>query len=236
MRSVRVPLLAGVVLLLVAGCPAAPDGDGGGTPQPSLPPTATASTPGQPQGGAAGPTTDPPSGPAEPTGSDWRVIHDWTVPSRPVRVNHPVTVPITPPPGAPLPVLTEVKVGEHPGDNLTRVTFAFRGPTPSYEVAYLAQVPAEGTGDPVPLAGDVFLRIRFEPAQAHDERGRGPAHNEPASPILRSLVPAGDFEGVVAYGFGLARVGADRLPPRVRIGELTRPDGTHIVAVDLGWR
>jgi hypothetical protein len=238
MTRQRVPILALVVVLLASGCTTA---DRGG------PATSGTTAPAPPDGPATSPTT-PATMPVDPvtqaaptsagqTASDYRVTYGWAVPSRPVQITHQVRVPVVPPPGPPLPLLVEVRAGDHPAEGYTRITFAFRGGPPSYQLAYLPAVLAEGTGDPVPLPGNAFLRIQFNPAQAHDEQGRpsvtGSAQPSLGYPTLRGYGFAGDFEGYLTYGLGIqVAPGSDQTLP-IRALELTRPDGTGVVAVDV---
>ncbi|WDQ02289.1 hypothetical protein PVK74_10960 [Micromonospora chalcea] len=227
MTPQRVPLLAGLVVLLAAACTAT--GHDGASTAPT--PTAAAA----PAATATEATPTPPvPTEAASTGGSWRVIWGWAVPGQPARVAHRVRVPVTPPPGEPLPVLVAVDVGDHPAEGFSRITFAFRGPTPSYQVAYVPRVVTEGRGAPVALPGTAYLSVRFEPAQAHDARGGGTADLPPAAirfPTLRGWAVAGDFEGHLSFGLGLLPPDDGRLP--VRLGESTRPDGTHVVAVDV---
>lgn len=232
----RVPPLAVAVLLLAAGCTTSRDGAAPAQPT-AASPAGTSNSAGVPAPGAT--TAVDPTGPAGESTADasnWRVTYDWAVPSRPARVTHPVQVPISPP-GPPLPILVEIRVGDHVAEGFTRITFAFHGATPSYEVSYLPAVPAEGTDDPVRLPGNAFLRIRFDQAQAHDEGGRSTIIAAPPSelgyPTLRGYAFAGDFEGYLSYGLGLrTAVGSDQALP-VRLGELTRADGSRVVALDV---
>jgi hypothetical protein len=231
MTRLRVPLVALAVVLLAGGCARAEPGGAAA----SSPDAATSSSP-----SAAAPTATPPAPTADsearPT-SQYRVTYGWAVPSRAVRVIHAVRVPVAPPPAPPLPLLTEVRTGDHPSEDYTRITFAFRGAMPSYEVAYVRRVDPEGAGDPLPLTGNAFLRIRFEQAQAHEERGRPSVATAARTPLtyptLRSYGFGGDFEGYVTYGLGIrVAPGSDQVLP-IRVGELVRADGSHVVAVDV---
>ncbi|MEH0845618.1 hypothetical protein V6U81_24825 [Micromonospora sp. CPCC 205711] len=233
MTRQRVPLLASLVVLLVAACSTGHDGATPASPTTTVP-SAGASANGPATTGPAttGPATTGPA-PATRTAApgDWHVTYGWAVPTSAARVGHVVRPPVNPPPGEPLPVLVEVRVGDHPDENFSRITFAFRGPTPSYEVVYVARVEQDGSGAPVDLPGTAFLAVRFSPAQAHDNSGAGTASLPPRAvgyPTLRGWAPAGDFEGYLTFGLGL---GAGGLP--VRLGESTRPDGTHVVSVDV---
>ncbi|MFI7576537.1 hypothetical protein [Micromonospora sp. NPDC049497] len=231
MTRQRVPLLACLVVLLVAACST----DGGGSassPTPSAVAPTTASSapdPGQSSAPSPGPTSTSPGQPAP--SSDWRATYGWAVPSTPVGVPHRFAVPVAPPPAPPLPTLVEVRVGDHPAENFSRITFAFRGPTPPYQVAYVAGIEQDGSGDPVVLPGTAFLAVRFQQAQAHDEAGRSTLVAAPPRtigyPTLLGWAPAGDFEGQVSVGLGLS----GRWP--VRLAESTRPDGIHVVSVDV---
>ncbi|MFI2714229.1 hypothetical protein ACH495_29325 [Micromonospora sp. NPDC018662] len=156
------------------------------------------------------------------------------MPGTPAHVAHPVRVPVTTAPRAALPVLVAVQVGDHPAEGFSRITFAFRGPTPSYRVGYVPQVVTEGRGDPVELPGTAYLSVRFSPAQAHDARGGRTADVPPAAvgyPTLLGWAAAGDFEGHLSFGLGLRSPDGGRVP--VRLGEFTRPDGAHVVAVNV---
>ncbi|MFR9780492.1 hypothetical protein ACL02O_31135 [Micromonospora sp. MS34] len=220
-------LLAGVVVLLAAACTTTGH-DGATTAPPSATPpnaTAAATTP------AATPAATPTAAP--PATADWRVTYGWAVPSSPARVTHPIRVPVTPAPGEPLPVLMRIEVGDHPSEGFSRITFAFRGPTPSYQVGYVPRVESGGSGDPVRLPGNAFLTVRFDPAQVHDGAGRSTVSAPPRTigyPTLRGWAPAGDFEGYVSFGLGVRTPGT---PLPVRLGESTRPDGTHVVSIDV---
>jgi len=190
-------------------------------------------------GGSSGPvtatrtpaTTPPAATPARP----YRVTYGWAVPSQPARVPHHVVM--RDPPAPPFPFLVRVQVGDHPGDDpaYTRITFAFDGPWPTYEIAYQRELTQDGSGNPVPLPGNSVLRITFTDAQAHDDQGRQterPGTNL-GYPTLKGYGLGGDFEGQVTYGLGIqARPNSDQALP-VRVGELVRADGTYVVAVDV---
>ncbi|MEV0001461.1 hypothetical protein AB0H28_04130 [Micromonospora sp. NPDC050980] len=221
----RVPLLASLVVLLAAACTTT--GPDGADPAPS-PTTAPATTTVPPA-----PDATPPSDVAVTAGS-WRRTWGWAVPGTPATIIHPVRAPVTRAPGEPLPVLVAVQVGDHPAEGFSRITFAFRGPTPSYQVGYVPQVVTEGRGAPVELPGTAYLSVRFDPAQAHDARGGGTADVPPAAigyPTLLGWAAAGDFEGHLSFGLGLQPPDGGQVP--VRLGESIRPDGTHVVTVDV---
>jgi hypothetical protein len=124
----------------------------------------------------------------------------------------------------PAPRLVAVRVDERSGYD--RVVFAFEGPAPGYRVRYLPQVDGPG-GRPLPLRGTAFVEVAFEPARARGPDGRTtfPAGAiTPSSPVLRQVRFAGDFEGQVRFGLGVAGRGG------VRVSELGDPTR---VAVDV---
>jgi len=213
-------LLPLLLVLAVAACePAPPTGAAPAAPPATSPPAAS---PLAPETTTAAPAATP--------ASAYRVTYPWGVPSRPARTVHPLVAP-------PLPFLARVQVGDHPTADppYTRITFAFEGGWPTYEIAYQRDVPAEGTGDPIPLPGNSFLRISFIEATGHDDTGRTTAR--PASwlgfPTLRGYGFGGDFEGHVTYGLGIQAAPASDQAWPIRVGELVRADGTHVVAVDV---
>jgi hypothetical protein len=128
---------------------------------------------------------------------------------------HPVAVP-------PVPVLTHVRVGRHPGYD--RMVFQFTGPIPSYRVQPVASLAEDGSGEPVWPGSPNLLQIRLEPAQAHTDDGQTPLTATALQtfanlPVLRQYRLVGDFEGVVTYGL---RLGLHR--PNLRVTELTNPN------------
>ncbi|GAA3223766.1 hypothetical protein GCM10010532_055200 [Dactylosporangium siamense] len=144
----------------------------------------------------------------------------WTVPTRKVSVSHDPAVP-------PVPVLVEVRAGDHADEGYERVTFAFQGPLPSYTFQIVPQVTRDGSGDPVTLPGTTFLSIVFTPARS--QAGTGP--RAVGYRRVRGYEQAGDYEGYVSYGIGLN--GPDGATVQVRTGESTRADGTNVVALDI---
>lgn len=241
----RVPLIGCALLLLATGCTSERDQTSAPTPPPTAAsPDATVTTGPDtdlgpaPSAPGAGPTAGPGRTTAAPKpGPTGRVTYGWGVPSVPVLIRH--TVPAMSPPAPSLPYLTKVEVGDHPAERYSRITFAFRGATPSYEIAYVPRVEAEGTGDPVALPGNAFLKIRFEQAQAHDGEGHSTivtaAPKQIGYPSLLGYGFGGDFEGYLTYGLGLrVAPGSDQALP-IRVLELTRSDGSRVVAVDVRY-
>ena len=93
-----------------------------------------------------------------------------------------------------------------------RVVFDFgAGPLPGYHVRYVAAPAQEcGSGADVVLAGSAVLSVRFESAQAHDQRGDGAMQATVTSrdralgyAIIRQLRLVCDFEGSLEWVFGL---------------------------------
>jgi hypothetical protein len=122
------------------------------------------------------------------------------------------------------PQLVSVRVDER--DGYDRVVFTFDGSMPGYRVRYLPRVDGPG-GRPLPLPGAAFVEVAFEPARVRGPDGRTtfPAGAiTPSSPVLRQVRFAGDFEGQVRFGLGLAGRGG------VRVSELADPTR---VAVDV---
>jgi hypothetical protein len=103
-----------------------------------------------------------------------------------------------------------------------RVLFTFRGSLPGYAVRYVPEVTGQG-GRRLPLRGQAFMEVSFEPARARDPAGQPTfpdATLTPGYPALRQVRFAGDFEGRVLFGIGVAdrdgfRVSELRDPARV---------------------
>jgi hypothetical protein len=120
------------------------------------------------------------------------------------------------------PELVSVRAVEREGYD--RVLFTFRGSAPGYQVRYVPEV-ADQAGRPLALPGRAFLAVTFEPARAHDPGGTATVSTAtltPGSPVLRQVRFAGDFEGRVSFGLGLAgrdgfRVSELRDPIRVAV-------------------
>lgn len=124
-------------------------------------------------------------------------------------------------------LLTGVRTGRH--DGFDRIVFEFRGAEmPGYHIEYIDKpVRACGSGDVVPLQGDAWLQIRFEPANAHTEAGKPTlAFREltPKLPIVLELKSTCDFEAQIEWVVGAAS------PNRYRVLELKSPTR---LAVDI---
>ena len=104
-------------------------------------------------------------------------------------------------------LLVDVRTEQHEG--FDRIVFDFSQGLPGYRVEYVAPpILGDASGEPVPIAGSVFLRVRFEPAAAHNPNTGAPTYSGPLeiSPSLTSLVEVeetGDFEFVLTWVLGL---------------------------------
>jgi hypothetical protein len=124
----------------------------------------------------------------------------------------------------PAPELVSVRTARK--DGYDRVLFTFRGSMPGYQVRYVATVRDEADR-PLALRGGSFLAVAFEPALAHEPGGASTFQGRTITtdyPGLRQVRFAGDFEGRVAFGVGVAGRGG------FRVTELTGPNR---VAVDV---
>lgn len=107
-------------------------------------------------------------------------------------------------------------------DGFDRVVFEFEaGKTPGYRVEYVDRPVRQcGSGQAVPLRGDAWLRVRLEPSQAHDDRGRPTVRDRARSadlPVLRELRLICDYEGQVEWVLGVAS------PNHFRVTQLNSP-------------
>ena len=115
------------------------------------------------------------------------------------------------------PELVSVQTAEREGYD--RVLFTFEGSMPGYQVRYVARV-EDAAGERLALRGQAFVAVAFEPARAHDPDGEATfptATLTPGYPALRQVRFAGDFEGQVSFGLGVADRGG------FRVSELRNP-------------
>jgi hypothetical protein len=196
--------LAVVAALTLAACANGP-GDGstgpptGGTSPAASSPAATSAQPTIP----------------DPTGS----VSDWS--SSPLVVDRSVPVP-------PVPRLIGIRSAAHPESGYDRITFDFESVLPGYEVRYVDQPIADGSGEPIAIAGRRYLQIVFRPAQAHDDSGTQSVTPRSATldyPMLKAYAIAGDFEATLTVVLGLDDVVGFRL------GELPGTPGRIYVDV-----
>lgn len=117
-------------------------------------------------------------------------------------------------------ILRAVRTAQH--DGYDRIVFDFGGdPLPNYHIEYVDRPVRQcGSGDPVPVAGDAWLAIRFEPAYAHTDAGQPTVANRERTLTLlnlRELELICDFEAQVEWVAGLAS------PEPYHVLELTAP-------------
>ena len=107
-------------------------------------------------------------------------------------------------------LLRDVRVGRHDSAGFDRVVFYLGGRSGATaqvaRVHYVPRVFADGSGDPITLRGSAFLAVNLRPAVAHTEAGRPTTPRRIVVPYraLKEVRLAGDFEGVVTYGLGVA--------------------------------
>jgi peptidoglycan hydrolase-like protein with peptidoglycan-binding domain len=123
-------------------------------------------------------------------------------------------------------LLTDVRVGGHLA--FDRVVFEFAVSRPGHLVRYVPQVVQDGSGTPIAVGGRAFLEASMRPAAAHDDNGQptfpGPIPAIADFAALRDLADAGDFEGVITWGIGVAA----RTPFQVRL-----LDSPSRIAIDV---
>ena len=121
-------------------------------------------------------------------------------------------------------ILRAVRTASHA--EFDRVVFDFGdGRVPGYHTEYIDRPVRQcGSGDVVQVQGDGWLRVRLEPARAHEFRDDTLAvvtvierNRDLSLPILKQLVLVCDFEAQVEWVAGVAS------PNRYRVMELERP-------------
>jgi hypothetical protein len=115
--------------------------------------------------------------------------------------------------------LREVRSARNEG--FDRVVFEFEGTQlPGYHVEYVDKPVIKcGSGEPTEVAGEGWLQVRLEPAQAHADGQVTVAERErkPGLPLLQELELTCDFEGQVTWVLGV------KSPHRYRVLELREP-------------
>jgi len=88
-----------------------------------------------------------------------------------------------------------------------RFVIRARSATPGYDVRYVNRVFEDGSGDPVTLLGTKRIRVLVRDARGHTQSGTNllPSVITPRCSNLLQVRNAGDFEGLVTFGFGLRR-------------------------------
>jgi hypothetical protein len=105
------------------------------------------------------------------------------------------------------PLLVGVRAASH--RTFDRVVWEFRGGLPKTRVVrYVPELIADGSGEPVRIAGSAILELTVSSANAHDENtGQGTAPSRVVAGLgnVIEVVESGDFEATVSYGVGLAK-------------------------------
>jgi hypothetical protein len=114
--------------------------------------------------------------------------------------------------------LTDVRTGRH--ECWDRAVFDLNGPASGYDVRYVDQLLAEGSGNVIPLAGGAKLAVVVR-AASHDDNGNTtypgvtgrtlPGVNVTGYSTFRDTKFAGSFEGQTTIGIGVRA----KLPFRV---------------------
>lgn len=113
------------------------------------------------------------------------------------------------------------------GVSFDRLVLEFSDGLPGYRAQYVDQVVRPGSGAPLALRGQKEFELVLTPAVAHDDQGTSTLRTAPNGgdqPELMSYAVAGDYEGNVHIGIGLAGT------VDFRIVELTGPDR---IAIDF---
>jgi hypothetical protein len=115
--------------------------------------------------------------------------------------------------------LREVRAGRNEG--FDRVVFQFDGDqVPGYHLEYIDKPVIKcGSGDPTELAGQGWLQVRLQPAQAHADGKATVTERErkPKLPVIEELEMTCDFEGEATWVLGVKK------PNTYRVLELTEP-------------
>jgi len=155
----------------------------------------------------APPSTPSPSG-AQGLQSEDPKNREWTA-SR-VNIQRSGLKPVT---------LREVREGLNEG--FDRVVFQFDGDqVPGYQLEYVDKPIIKcGSGDPTELAGQGWLQVRLQPAQAHADGKATVTQRErkPKLPVLEELELTCDFEGEATWVLGVKK------PNKYRVLELQEP-------------
>ena len=133
--------------------------------------------------------------------------------------------------GSRVATLREVRTASHP--EYDRIVYEFSGGLPGYHIEYVDRPVRQcGSGDTVPLPGDAWLSMRFEPANAHTEEGQPTVLERQrewsdAKANLKALKLICDFEAQTEWVAGVG------YPGRYRVLELTGPAR---IAIDVKKR
>jgi hypothetical protein len=186
-------------------------------------------------------TTTPPTATAPEAGTkvvSSRLAYSWGWPGGGATVTHNYPVP-------PVPKLVAIDVGDHPSDPgerpYNRMTFTFNTTFPSYDYVYVDTLVADGSGQPVPVDGPGILKVTFRQAQAHTDDGTASTiTSQPARHFgyvrMVDYAQAGDYEGVLTYGIGVAwpiPQSNPQIPVRACEVEKVTAQGQHLYAIAI---
>jgi hypothetical protein len=103
-----------------------------------------------------------------------------------------------------------VRAAGHPGYDRVVIDFG-PGAIPPYTVEQVDRIVQGGSGFPIQMQGDVFIRVHFVMAGGSGEYP-GPTRLLPDAAVVREVIFT-EFEGATTVGIGLSRV----VCPRVEI-------------------
>jgi len=117
-------------------------------------------------------------------------------------------------------LLTDVRAARHPG--FDRIVFEFgSGSPPGYHLEYIDKPVRQcGSGEVTPIAGDGWLEVRFEPADAHTPSGAPTIAKRDRKvdlEVVKELEQTCDFEAHVTWVLGVRR------PSKYRVLALNQP-------------
>lgn len=234
------------LLLVLSACTPSTPQPGASSPTASAVPSASATSPATGSSSVSATVPADSDETAPPQSGDTvissTITHDWSWPGQgtPFHTDHQNPVPIAPPPAAPLPALYSIGAGQHPSGAppYDQLSFRFNGGFPSYDVEFVPELLADGSGLPIPLPGSgSILKVVFHGAQAHTADGTASTiKSSPAPAIgykaLTSFAAAGDFEGVLSYGIGVGRPVGTVPQTKVRVYEVEKIEqGQHLYVV-----
>jgi hypothetical protein len=112
--------------------------------------------------------------------------------------------PISRPAGPPTRVVRAVRTGRHNG--FDRLVIEFRGGVPGYRIGYVEPPLTQcGSGRPIDPGAPNAIRVRLDPAAAHDDQGTATVADRdraPRLPAIRTARLTCDFEGSVEWVLG----------------------------------
>jgi hypothetical protein len=196
------PVQASALVILLQDVPARPSSPPPKT-SPPIPPKNPPENGNEPPGETTSTPEEEPPPVATTDGSDWTAgIVDRAGRARGVAV------------------LRAVREASHA--EFDRVVFEFDGGgVPHAHIEYVDRPVTQcGSGETVPVAGDAWLEVRFDPAQAHDDAGRATVasrNRHPGFPVVEQIVLTCDFEGHVTWVLGVST------PHRFLVRELSDP-------------